>query len=195
MSFTARFQTIVTPHEGTGPTPYASVVSLLRAAHDVRATDTDRPRVSITTADGEFWGYARVSKLVPMRFTLQPAHTLSAHAVAPSAPEPPPQPKGQPVTPQLVAWLGQHGSAQSIELVQARAAFGLGKYGQGLMTGDGRNTFNDISDELGDAQQYAFKALINTDLTSEQVDTLKTYIQDLTAIIDFIDHYATQDEP
>jgi hypothetical protein len=110
-------------------------------------------------------------------------------------PEPPPQPKGQPVTPQLVAWLERHGSAQSMELVQARAAFGLSKYGQGLMTGDGRNTFNDLSDELGDAQQYAFKALLNGDLTSAQVDTLRTYIQDLIAIFDTIDHHATQDEP
>ena len=191
MSFTARFQTIVTEQEGAGPTPYASVVSLLRAAKN----EVEYQRAIITTAGGEIWGYAHVYRVKPMSFTLQPARALPAHAVAPSVPEPPPQPKGQPVTPQLVAWLERHGSAQSMELVQARAAFGLSKYGQGLMTGDGRNTFNDLSDELGDAQQYAFKALLNGDLTSAQVDTLRTYIQDLIAIFDTIDHHATQDEP
>jgi hypothetical protein len=53
------------------------------------------------------------------------------------------------------------------ELLQARANFGLQKYGQPLMSQDGRNDVEDLKQELGDAFMYLTKAIINgQDLSS-----------------------------
>lgn len=76
----------------------------------------------------------------------------------PSTPEPPPKPEGELVTPPLIAWLEARGHAAAAQLVRERDAYGRTKYGQGLMTGDGRDTIEDLRQELGDAMQYAWKA-------------------------------------
>lgn len=77
---------------------------------------------------------------------------------AASVPEPAPKDEGTEVTPQLVEWLAWHGFDLSIPLVKERDAFGRAKYGQPLKTGDGRSTFEDLRQEIGDALQYAMKA-------------------------------------
>ncbi len=81
-----------------------------------------------------------------------------------SVPEPAPKPHGEAVTPYVLDWIATHADvyyagdpAPLMHLVQARDAFGRQKYGQPLCTGDGRNTEEDLKQELGDALQYAMK--------------------------------------
>lgn len=86
--------------------------------------------------------------------------------VSPSVPEPAPVNSGVEVTRPLVAWLlepnaeGRASFTRTARLVEARAAFGLEKYGQPLMTLDGRDPVEDALQELGDALQYVQKALM-----------------------------------
>jgi len=47
------------------------------------------------------------------------------------------------------------------DLVKQRTEFGMKKYGQPLMTEDGRDSVEDAMQELGDLIQYTFKALLN----------------------------------
>ena len=78
-----------------------------------------------------------------------------------SIPEPPPVNKGREVTPLLIDWLRGIGASNStISLIEARRIYGLQKYGQGLMTEDGRNTMEDARQEVGDLLQYLFKAFL-----------------------------------
>lgn len=76
-----------------------------------------------------------------------------------STPEPPPKPGQELVTPALLAFLRDPMGAPPyvLDLVRQRDAFGRAKYGQGLMTFDGRDTYEDLRQELGDALQYTFK--------------------------------------
>lgn len=82
-----------------------------------------------------------------------------------SKPEPAPRAGGELVTPRVLAWLdtqrvnvGDRAVDRAQELVRARDAFGRLKYEQGLSMGDGRDTSEDLRQELGDALQYAIKA-------------------------------------
>lgn len=90
-----------------------------------------------------------------------------AHVLRPSVPEPPPVARGEPVTPALLSHLSarahalgdrEHAAAHLAALVRERDAFGRAKYGQPLMTADGRNTLEDARQELGDLAQYLYKA-------------------------------------
>jgi hypothetical protein len=57
-----------------------------------------------------------------------------------------------------------------IVLVQERNAFGVTKYGQPLMTRDGRNGLEDARQELGDLLQYVCKcAMVGPDDKEELV--------------------------
>ena len=85
----------------------------------------------------------------------------------PSRPEPPPIPAGEPITPALVAWLTARGLTRAAELVVARDAYGRAKYGQPLRLDDGRDAVEDCRQELGDALQYAYRALRRGDDTRE----------------------------
>jgi NTP pyrophosphatase (non-canonical NTP hydrolase) len=92
-----------------------------------------------------------------------------------SVPEPPPQNRGYDVMAALQAHLrakvsiatrdNQPGTAsvhmQVQRLVEARAAFGLEKYGQPLMSEDGRDGVEDALQEAGDLLAYTYKALRN----------------------------------
>ena len=48
-----------------------------------------------------------------------------------------------------------------IELIRERDAFGRSKYGQPLMSDDGRSGVQDCFEELGDLLQYAMKCKLN----------------------------------
>lgn len=76
-----------------------------------------------------------------------------------SVPEPPPQPKGVVVSNALIAHLQQHHHhhQELCDLIRQRDAFGRAKYGQPLMSQDGRNGVEDARQEAGDLLQYAFK--------------------------------------
>ena len=84
--------------------------------------------------------------------------------VSPSIPEPPPNASGIIVPDELIKWLGGHDDL--IELIRQRDAFGRAKYGQPLMSNDGRNGIEDARQELGDLLQYVMKCkLAGQDLT------------------------------
>lgn len=74
-----------------------------------------------------------------------------------SVPEPPPLNEGDEVTPKAVEWLRRTGRDRLVPVIEARAAFGLAKYGQPLRTGNGRDTVEDLRQEIADAIQYAVK--------------------------------------
>lgn len=77
-----------------------------------------------------------------------------------SVPEPSPIMKGEIVTQSLVKYLQECNHPTIVELVKERDAFGRKKYGQPLMTEDGRNTLEDIRQEFGDLIQYMWKGIM-----------------------------------
>ena len=109
-----------------------------------------------------------------------------------SVPEPAPVKEGVLVTPLLLDNLrtlqqcAQHnGETQDMyhfqelaELVEARDAFGRAKYGQGLMSRDGRNGREDAMQELGDLLQYVKKITLSDNVEMwqrlELCDLMKT---------------------
>jgi hypothetical protein len=81
-------------------------------------------------------------------------------------PQPSPVPQGIPVTDHLIRWILSQDLDISvmndvIALVQERSNFGYKKYGQRLMSQDGRDDVIDAMQEVGDLLQYAYKAKIN----------------------------------
>lgn len=103
---------------------------------------------------------------------------LGAHVEA-SRPEPPPVPKGREVTPPLTAWLEAFGMPTAADLVRQRDEFGRTKYGQPLRTEDGRDSVEDLRQELGDALQYAAKAALN----GEDMRALMGVVDALQALV------------
>ena len=87
-------------------------------------------------------------------------------AMAGNLPQPPPKPEGREVFRELVIFLlklkmSRKRVAQAIELISARDAFGRAKYGQPLMTTDGRDDIEEAVQEIGDAMMYIHKAKMN----------------------------------
>jgi len=107
---------------------------------------------------------------------------MVAPTVSPSVPEPPPQPHGEAVTPVLLKWLDSCSDKDHCcysdacdcmsVLVKRRDAFGRAKYGQPLMTKDGRDSVEDAMQELGDLAQYMFKARLNGENLDQVVKLL-----------------------
>lgn len=102
-----------------------------------------------------------------------------------SVPEPAPKNEGVAVTPIVIERLETFSTKSMIKLIRDRDAFGFAKYGQHLMTGDGRDSIEDAKQELGDLMQYMTKAQLNNENMEElyelidefigYVDMLKTY--------------------
>jgi hypothetical protein len=77
-----------------------------------------------------------------------------------SIPEPEPKKEGVVVPDALIAYLEDKHPYEALvlcPLVRERDAFGRAKYGQPLMSQDGRNGVEDARQEAGDLLQYAFK--------------------------------------
>ncbi len=80
-----------------------------------------------------------------------------------SIPEPSPKFKGDIVPDALIDHIANRSTLCSeeremfVSLIKERDAFGRAKYGQPLMSGDGRNGIEDARQELGDFIQYAYK--------------------------------------
>lgn len=114
-----------------------------------------------------------------------------------SKPEPPPKNEGRDVGKALLAYLfneleatgpfSRHMSQRpetakwvaAYDLIKQRYEFGLAKYGQPLMTEDGRNTTEDLKQELGDALMYRAKQLLQGNIDPK--DQLE--IQQLWAVL------------
>lgn len=113
----------------------------------------------------------------------------SIKMAAPSVPEPPPIKSGVEVTPLLIEWLSSQTADSSpiIALIEARRLYGLSKYGQSLMTEDGRDTMEDARQEAADLLQYIYKAKLQGApiprnelvLISSILDCCKRLIDDL----------------
>lgn len=71
---------------------------------------------------------------------------------------------GEPVFPELRNRLEYYYRERLLDLVNAREAYGVAKYGQTLMSSDGRDTPTEIVNELLDAMAYLTKwAMQNPD--------------------------------
>ena len=86
--------------------------------------------------------------------------------------------EGEEVTPLLISWLKRNTlntaeRQEVIELIHQRDEYGIQKYGQRLMTGDGRDTLEDARQEFGDLIQYIFKAKLNGESTKQLAGWLK----------------------
>ncbi len=89
-----------------------------------------------------------------------------------SIPEPAPKPEGVIVTGELVSWIEKQDVTdterdRAIKLIKERDEYGFKKYGQHLMTKDGRNSIEDALQELGDLMHYLYKARLNGEDISE----------------------------
>lgn len=107
----------------------------------------------------------------------------SASADARAAPrqrvaQPPPVPRGEAVPPVFQEWARANGFTEAADLSVSRAAFGEAKYGQPLMTEDGRDSIEDALDELGDAEHYLQKAIMN----GEDVSRLVPHMEAIQAL-------------
>jgi len=95
-----------------------------------------------------------------------------------SNPEPPPKNEGINIPSVLITWLKfRSGSEDAVKLIESRDRYGLEKYGQHLMSKDGRNDIIDAKQELGDLMQYVMKAKINKKNLSEIRKLSKFYIE------------------
>lgn len=81
--------------------------------------------------------------------------------------QPPPVRAGVAVPPLFQEWARAHGFGTAAILSEDRAAFGEEKYGQPLMTEDGRVSAEDAKDEVGDFFHYTFKAKLNGENVAE----------------------------
>jgi hypothetical protein len=103
-----------------------------------------------------------------------------------SVPEPPPINNGEIVPDALINYLNsakqdfRNGIANLINLIHQRDAFGRAKYGQPLMTKDGRNGIEDAKQELGDLLQYLMKCKLAGEEISEEDRNL--FLTGLTVI-------------
>lgn len=102
-----------------------------------------------------------------------------------SIPEPPPKNKGIPITERLIALLQKHPDTDRlVDLICERDAFGRAKYGQPLMSDDGRNGIEDARQELGDLLQYVYKCRLtesreNLDLLMKDIETAFLFIKSI----------------
>ena len=98
--------------------------------------------------------------------------------------QPPPINKGKRVPDLFIRWISKTESLDeeskdfAIQLIRARSKYGEEKYGQPLMTEDGRNV-GDAIEELGDLLQYAFRSVYK----GEDVSKLKLLLPILDRLI------------
>lgn len=108
-----------------------------------------------------------------------------------SKPEPPPVPQGIVIPDALCTHIERlfpslpHRRQALVKLVQERDAYGRAKYGQPLMSEDGRNGYEDARQELGDLLQYTYKIYVTDDLKGlEELEELTCgYLQVLRELI------------
>ena len=97
-----------------------------------------------------------------------------------SRPEPTPHAQGQVVPDLLCLWLEYiDAPPETLQLIRERDRFGRQKYGQPLMTDDGRDTIEDARQELGDLIQYVFKAR----LRGQDVEPIRCHLPVLNQLL------------
>jgi hypothetical protein len=93
--------------------------------------------------------------------------------------QPPPIRRGEAVPPVFQKWARENGFPEAEALSVSRAAFGEAKYGQPLLTQDGRDSVEDAKDEVGDFFHYLQKALMN----GEDVQELFPLVDAVVALL------------
>ena len=104
---------------------------------------------------------------------------------SPSIPEPPPKPSGVVVPDALVRHLSYHHtniSTYLIPLILQRSAFGIIKYGQPLMSEDGRDGVEEARQEAGDLLQYAFKVYLSGD--KDGLEKIRRLVNGVQAVVE-----------
>jgi hypothetical protein len=79
-------------------------------------------------------------------------------------PLPPPRNSGIPITPELLEWIDKSDlefKGYLKDIIEQRTKYGMEKYGQPLMSDDGRDDIIDALQEAGDLIQYVRKSIIN----------------------------------
>jgi hypothetical protein len=110
---------------------------------------------------------------------------MSLHSV----PEPPPRECGIIVPDALLEYMEGINEWEDLsKLVRERDAFGRKKYGQPLMSQDGRNGVEDARQEAGDLLQYAFKVYLSGDVKG--LDELRLLIKQVDDVMGAICHTA-----
>ena len=100
--------------------------------------------------------------------------------------EPKPRPEGQVVSDALIAYLKNRPKTQElVRLVQQRHQFGMQKYGQPLMSQDGRSGVEDAKEELGDLLQYCYKCRLNGSEDTKQLRRMLKQSQNI--LLDILD--------
>lgn len=99
--------------------------------------------------------------------------------MAAGTPQPAPRNNGENVPEAFREWAAQHNFPHAVALSEERDAFGRAKYGQPLMTDDGRVTMVDAVQEMGDLLHYVFKARMNR----EPLDEVAKYLPTLFVLL------------
>lgn len=110
---------------------------------------------------------------------------LDKSSPSPSVPEPPPKPFGTLVPNALISHLKKHHTYFSDDLctlVKERDAFGRKKYGQPLMSEDGRDGVEDARQEAGDLLQYAFKVYLSGD--KDGLEKIRRLVNGIQAVVE-----------
>lgn len=94
--------------------------------------------------------------------------------------QPNPVNKGENVPSEFRNWAQHNGFDDASQLSKIRDLFGQTKYGQPLMSEDGRDTIKDAVEEIGDLLHYLYKARMN----NLDVDSIKKYLPVLIALCD-----------
>lgn len=87
--------------------------------------------------------------------------------------QPAPRNEGENVPEAFRRWAALRGYNASVALSEKRDAFGREKYGQPLMSDDGRDTMQDAVEEIGDLMHYLYKAKMQGVDLSKEVDLKK----------------------
>ena len=103
-----------------------------------------------------------------------------------SIPEPPPRPGKTyvfPVIEQILSNLDIEGSEDFLRLIRQRRQYGLNKYGTELMTHNGRNSFEDAFQEIGDCMAYVVQAKLEG-YTKDKFIKLRRVVNILLIVLD-----------
>ncbi len=94
---------------------------------------------------------------------------------------------GEPVFPELRKYI--RGSVRLQSLIDAREQYGIAKYGQTLMTDDGRDTATEICNEAADLLAYVTKLAMqcNTEENRALVIVAVEFVEDLLMSIEEIE--------
>ena len=110
---------------------------------------------------------------------IQPLLSESDQSSSQRQPQPPPINRGENVPANFRTWAAGKGFDAAVQLSHSRDEFGFQKYGQRLMTKDGRDSVEDAIDEVGDFFHYAWKARMN----GEDISRLRELVRVMNAVL------------